>query len=141
AGEEFLVSHILIAVPGQASPDTVEAARRQVESIRQQVVDGEASFAEMAVTYSDGQQALEGGSLGWRKLPELPTLFTDVVAELQAGDVSQPIRSGSGWHLVRLDEVRGKDRIVATETHSRHILLKPNVLRPPEETMALAHEL
>ncbi|HEX7030103.1 MAG TPA: peptidylprolyl isomerase [Gammaproteobacteria bacterium] len=140
AGEEYLVSHILIAVPGQAPPEEIEAAREQAAGIRKQVVEG-ASFADMAMAYSDSQQALEGGSLGWRKLTELPTLFTDVVADLQAGEVSQPIRSGSGWHLVRLDEIRGDDRVVATETRSRHILLKPNVLRPEEETFALAREL
>lgn len=140
AGEEYHVSHILIAVPGEAPPDEIEAARERIEDIRGQVESG-ASFAELAATYSDGQQALEGGKLGWRKLPDLPSLFSDVVANLEAGEVSQPIRSGSGWHLVRLDEVRGDDKIVATETHARHILLKPNVLRPEAETLALARQL
>ncbi|HEX6927650.1 MAG TPA: peptidylprolyl isomerase [Gammaproteobacteria bacterium] len=141
AGEQYLVSHILVAVPGQAPPEAIEDARERAENIRTQVMEGDATFAEMAMAYSDGQQALEGGSLGWRELTALPTLFTDVVADLKAGETSQPIRSGSGWHLVRLDEVRGQDRVVATETHARHILLKPNVLRPEEDTLALAREI
>lgn len=140
AGEEYHVSHILIAVPGQAPPQEIEAARKRMDDIRQQIIDG-ASFAEMARAYSDGQQALEGGSLGWRKLTDVPTLLTDAVARLDAGEVSQPIRSGSGWHLVRVDEIRGRERVIATETHARHILLKPNTLRPEAETFALANAL
>lgn len=138
--EEFLVSHILIAVPGEAPPQDIEAARQRVADIREQVVGG-ASFAEMAAMHSDGQQALEGGSLGWRKLQDVPTLFTDAVAKLGKGEVSAPIRSGSGWHLIRVDDIRGRERVVATETHSRHILLKPNTLRPEAATFALAREL
>ena len=138
---EYLVGHILIAVPGEAPPEDIEAARERAEDIRQKVVAG-AAFDEMAATYSDGQQALEGGSLGWRKLPEMPTLFADVVAGMQKGEISEPIRSGSGWHLVHLTDVRGgQERVVATETHSRHILLKPNALRDEAATMQFAQEL
>lgn len=138
---EYLVSHILLAVPGEAPPDAIEAARERAIEIREKVLGG-ASFAEMAASYSQGQQALEGGSLGWRKLTALPTLFADIVAGMQEGDISEPIRSGSGWHLVQLDEIRGgPERVVATETHARHILLKPNALRDEAATMKLAKEL
>lgn len=140
AGQEYKVAHILITVPGEAPPAVIETARQKAEGIRERVASG-ASFAEMAVTFSDGQQALEGGSLGWRKLPELPTLFANVVTGLQKGETSQPIRSGSGWHLVYLEDVRGRDRVVATETLSRHILLKPNTLRDKAATMKLAQQL
>lgn len=139
-GQEYRVSHILVAVPGQATPEEVEAAREQIVDIRERVVGGE-DFARMAATYSDGQQALKGGDLGWRKLPEMPTLFADVVAKLDEGEVSEPIRSGSGWHMVKLEEVRGRERVVATETHARHILLKPNELRDEAATMAMARRL
>ncbi|HLU61080.1 MAG TPA: peptidylprolyl isomerase [Gammaproteobacteria bacterium] len=141
AGQEFLTSHILIAVPGEAPPERLEAARQQAEDIRNRVLAGEASFADMAVSFSQGQQALEGGSLGWRRLPEMPTLFADAVAGMKPGEITPPIRSGSGWHLLRLDDVRGRERVVATETHVRHILLKPNALRDQAETMAFAREL
>lgn len=139
-GQEYLVSHILIAVPGQATPENINEARARIDEIRERILGGE-DFARMAASYSDGQQALEGGSLGWRRLPEMPTLFADVVAKLDKGEVSEPIRSGSGWHLVRLDDVRGRDRVVATETRARHILLKPNELRDQAATMQLAHKL
>jgi len=140
-GGEYLVSHILIAVPGEAPPEDIEAARQRTEEIRDKIVAG-APFDEMAATYSDGQQALEGGSLGWRKLPEVPTLFADVIGDMQKGDISRPIRSGSGWHLVHLDDTRGgRERVVATETHARHILLKPNALRDDAATKRLAQEL
>jgi peptidyl-prolyl cis-trans isomerase SurA len=78
------------------------------------------------VQYSDGQQALEGGALGWRKGDELPTLFTDIVPGLEKGQVSDPIRSASGFHLVRLNDRRGGEPIIERQAHVRHILLKPN---------------
>lgn len=140
-GREYLASHILITVPGEAPPEAIEEAREHIDTIRNRIVSGEASFAEMAATYSQGQRALEGGSLGWRRVQEIPTLLADAVVDLAAGEVSQPIRSGSGWHLVRVDEIRGEERVVATETHARHILLKPNALRDETATMALARRL
>lgn len=138
---EYLVSHILLAVPGEAPPEDIEAARARAADIREKILNG-ASFAEMAATYSQGQQALEGGSLGWRKLTALPTLFADIVAGMQKGEVSEPIRSGSGWHLVQLSDTRGgPERVVATETHARHILLKPNALRDEAATLKFAEKL
>lgn len=141
AGQEFLTSHILIAVPGEAPPERIEAARQQAEDIRERVLAGDASFADMAVSFSQGQQALEGGSLGWRRLPEMPTLFADAVAGMDPGEITPPIRSGSGWHLLRLDDVRGRERVLATETLARHILLKPNALRDQQATLAFARRL
>lgn len=140
-GEEHLVSHILITVPGEAPPEVIEQARQRTEEIRQAIASGEASFAEMAVTYSQGQQAFEGGSLGWRRLPELPTLFADAVGDMKVGEVSEPIRSGSGWHLVQVDDRRGRERVMATETLARHILLKPNKLRDEAATLAQARRI
>lgn len=138
---EYLASQILIAVPGEADPQRIAEGRERIEEIRQEALDGK-SFSELAAAYSDGQQALEGGSLGWRKLAEMPTLFADVVDDMKKGDVSAPIRSGSGWHLVHLDDVRGgQERVLATETHARHILLKPNAVRDEAATMKLAEEL
>lgn len=80
----------------------------------------------MAVTNSDGQQALEGGSLGWKKGDELPTLFADLVPGMQKGQVAEPIRSASGFHLVRLNDRRGGDPIIEQQVHVRHILIAPN---------------
>ena len=77
----------------------------------------------MAVTHSDGQQALEGGDLGWRQASELPTIFADAVLQLEVGDVSEPIRSPSGFHLVKLVDRRGSERQMIRQTRARHILI------------------
>lgn len=125
---QYRISQILVAVPGEASPDEIEAARERIVELREQVLNGEASFRDIAVRHSDGQRALEGGDLGWRNSTQLPTIFVEPVMRLEVGEVSEPIRSGSGWHLVRLDEAKrsGQEPVVATETLARHILVKPN---------------
>lgn len=120
--QEFKLSQILVAVSDTASSDTIAAAQKKIADIAQRLKAGE-DFAKLAVAYSDGQQALEGGSLGWRKGTELPTVFSDVVPGLKNGQVSEPIRSGSGFHLVRLDDRRGGEPIMEKQTHARHILV------------------
>jgi len=122
---EYSLSQILVAVPATATPDQVDAARKKVDDIAGRIRAGE-DFARLAVEFSDGQQALEGGSLGWKRGDELPTLFAEVVPGLQKGQVSDPIRSGSGFHLVKLDDQRGGEPIIEQQVHVRHILISPN---------------
>lgn len=123
--QDFLLSHILVSVSSSADSQAIEAARRRAADIYQRVQAGEA-FAELAVAFSDGQQALEGGSLGWRNGQELPSLFQDVAPSLSVGEVSEPIRSASGFHLIRLDDRRGGERVMEDQTRVRHILLTTN---------------
>lgn len=126
---EFLLSHILVALPEAASPQQIQDAQARTESLLERLRAGE-EFSQMAVAESDGQQALEGGSLGWRKASQLPSLFADVARNLERGEISEPIRSASGFHIVRMDDVRGGDeRHVITQTHARHILLRPDELQ------------
>lgn len=122
---EYELSQILVAVPSSASPDEVAAAGKKAREIHERLRAGE-DFAQLAVTYSDGQQALEGGALGWLKGDELPTVFADVVPGLQKGQIAEPIRSASGFHLVRLNDQRGGEAIIERQTHVRHILIAPN---------------
>ena len=118
----YRIGHILIAVPDGASSDEVGAARERAERVLAEIRGG-ADFANMAVTYSDGQQALEGGDLGWRQASGLPTVFEDVILTLEVGDVSEPIRSASGFHLVKLVDRRGSERQMIQQTRARHILI------------------
>jgi peptidyl-prolyl cis-trans isomerase SurA len=122
---EYNLSQILVAVSPTASPDAIAAAEKKIGDIAARIRAGE-DFAQLAVQYSDGQQALEGGSLGWKKGDELPTLFADVVPGLARGQVSEPIRSASGFHLVRLTDQRGGEPIIESQVHIRHILVAPN---------------
>jgi len=124
--QEFKLSHILISMSATANPAEIASADEKINDLYQRVLQGTEPFAELAVAYSDGQQALEGGNLGWRKGDELPTLFAEVVPGLQPGQVSEPIRSASGFHLVRLDDRRGGEPIMEKQTHARHILITTN---------------
>ena len=125
---EYNVSHILIAVPQEASQAQLDTAASRAAEVYQKAAGGE-DFARLAVAYSNSQTALEGGSLGWRKETELPTFLTDVVAKLKPGEVSQPIRTPTGFHLVKLNEVRGTEsKAIENQVHARHILMKTTEL-------------
>ena len=125
---DYKLSHILISMPAGATSIEVSASEDSIIDIYEQLLDG-ADFAELAITYSNGQQALEGGSIGWRKGSELPTLFADVVPAMQAGDISQPIRGGSGFHLIKLDELRGVSQTFQDQSQIRHILIKTSEIK------------
>jgi peptidyl-prolyl cis-trans isomerase SurA len=134
---EYHIAQILIALPEGASPQQVEAARRQAGDVLAQLRKG-AEFQQLAVSVSAGRQALEGGDLGWRSADQLPTLFADVVPKLRPGQFSELIRSPSGFHIVKLLEVKGggsapassrpapstDQQALVTQTRARHILLK-----------------
>ncbi len=131
---EYHLAHILIAVPSGADPGVREKAEEKAREVVRKARAGE-DFTQLAITYSDSPRALEGGDLGWRRGNALPTLFTDVVTKLSAGGVSDPIIGGGGLHIVKLINKRGAvANAQVRETHARHVLLKPNVLRTPEQT-------
>ncbi len=123
--QEFKLSQILISVSASATAEQIEAAEQVILDIYKRIQAGE-SFVEQAIALSDGQKALEGGDLGWRKGDELPTLFAEIVPGLGIGQVSEPVRSASGFHLVKLDDRRGSDPIMQQQTHARHILISTN---------------
>jgi peptidyl-prolyl cis-trans isomerase SurA len=126
---EYNLSHILIAVPQEGTPQQLDEASRRAADVGQRARSGE-DFAKLAVAYSNSQTALEGGALGWRKGPEIPTVLADLVVGLKPGEVSEPLRTPSGYHIVRLNEVRGNDQqVVIRQTRARHILLKPTEIQ------------
>jgi len=122
---DYNVSHILIDIPSGNRSGGVEAARAKLEEIYARLENGE-DFGQLAIIYSDAETALEGGNLGWRKGSQLPTLFVDAVLGMRPGDVSEPIQSASGFHIIRLNEVRGAERAMEDQVRARHILLTPN---------------
>jgi peptidyl-prolyl cis-trans isomerase SurA len=130
---DYNVSHILIGVSGSASSDELAAAEARANAVQEQLAAG-AEFAELALTYSDGPTALEGGSLGWRKGSQLPTIFADVVPSLKSGEVSSTIKTASGFHIVKLNEMRGAERVVVDQVHARHILISPNEILDDDAT-------
>ena len=126
ASSEYNVSHILIAVAQDASPAATSEANKRAQDIVRRARGGE-DFAQLAVTYSASQTALEGGSLGWRKGPELPTFLAEVVAQLKPGEVSDVLQTGTGFHIVRLNDKRSTaGSQIVEQVHLRHILIKTN---------------
>jgi len=131
--DEFNISHILVTVPENASPETIEARRERAQQALAQIKGG-ADFRQVAATFSDAPDALQGGALGWRDSSRLPPLFLEAVEGLHPGEVSAILRSPNGFHLLRLNGRRGgKAPVSVTQTHVRHILIKTNELVSEDE--------
>jgi peptidyl-prolyl cis-trans isomerase SurA len=138
---EYRLSHILIAVPSDATEEQLQAARKTAAEILDRLRKG-ADFANEAVAHSGDDQALNGGDLGWRAAAALPTIFAKVVPRMEKGGVSDVISDASGMHIIKLVDVRhGDSQKIVKETHARHILLKPNAIRGEAATRAEAEDL
>jgi peptidyl-prolyl cis-trans isomerase SurA len=125
---EYNVSHILIAVPQAATPDELDTAEKRAQEVYDKAVGGE-DFGRLAVQFSNAQTALEGGSLGWRKGPELPSFLAEMIAGMKAGDITKPMRTPSGYHIIRLNDIKGNTQAIVNQVHARHILIKTNELQ------------
>jgi len=126
--DEYNVSHILLAVP----PEATQAQVKEVEKLAEDVYNRSKNedFGRLAVAYSNSQTALEGGALGWRKGPELPTVLAEIVVGLKPGDVSRPLFTNTGYHLVKLNGIRSTEGShIEDQVHARHILMRPNELQ------------
>ena len=128
--QELDIAQILVRVPENASPEQLAARRERAEDVLRQLKTG-ADFAKTAATYSDASDALSGGDLGWRPAERLPQLFLDGVAKLQDGQISGLLKSGNGFHILKLVGRRAADGAQAAapavqQTHVRHILIKVN---------------
>lgn len=129
ANAEYNVSHILIAVPPNATPAQIAQAQQRAQEVYQRASKGE-DFGKLAVAYSNSEDALEGGSLGWRQGSELPTFLTSLILGLKAGEVGEPLRTPTGIHIVKLNQVRSQEKKqIVEQIHVRHILLKTNALQ------------
>jgi peptidyl-prolyl cis-trans isomerase SurA len=127
-GADYNLSHILIPLPENPSQEQVDKAEALANSLVAQLNKG-ADFGKMAISYSSDPQALKGGQMGWGKLQELPTIFAERLQSAPKGAIVGPIRSGVGFHILRVNDIRGGDqKVQVTEVHVRHILLRPSVV-------------
>jgi len=122
---DYDLSHILIPVSASASDSQITSAKILSTKIYERIVKGE-KFETLAVEYSQGQQALSGGKLGWLKGEQLPTSFIEAASQLEKGETCQPFRSSSGFHLILLNDFKGQEPILEEQIHVRHILIKTN---------------
>lgn len=126
--DEFNISHILVTVPENASPEQLQARRTRAEEALAQLKGG-TDFRQVAAAFSDAPEALQGGLLGWRESKRLPALFLDGLRPLQAGGITDLLRSPNGFHILKLNERRGGQApIIVQQTRARHILIKTNEL-------------
>lgn len=137
---EVKLGQILISAPYSASTDTIDVSQQKLNDIIAQINQGE-DFKQLAIANSDDQSALEGGDLGWRKQSQLPSLFTDAIENLNPGEISKPIRSGAGFHVLKLYDRKGGGKQLIQQHFARHILLKPNQIRDQAETVELLNDM
>ena len=138
---EYRLSHILVAVPDGATDTERSKARAKAEGLLKRIRNGE-DFAQIAIGSSDGQQALQGGDLDWRKASALPTLFAGIAGKLKIDEVSDLIEASSGFHIIKLSGQRDSEGPkTVNETHARHILIGTNAVRNDEQARAQAQEL
>ena len=124
--DEYKLAHVLVSVPEQASPEELKLRRGRAEAALAQLESG-ADFRQVAASFSDAADALEGGEMGWRPAGRLPSIFLDALRSLKIGEVSDILRSPAGFHLIKLGDKRGSDTpIIVTQTHARHILVRLN---------------
>jgi len=137
---EFKLRNILIALPDGASPEMIQQAGNKAHELYQQLQEG-TDFAELALAVSNAPNALQGGELGWRRESELPETLAAAIDKLSPGQVSQPIRTPGGFHILKVEDKRGGKVQLVNQTKVRHILLSPNEIRSPEQTRRQIEEL
>jgi peptidyl-prolyl cis-trans isomerase SurA len=137
---EYSLAHILISTPEGTSASEREGAKKIAEKVVKDLKNG-GDFAQLAATYSDSDDALDGGKLGWRKAGQVPTLFAESVADMQKGDNSDLIRSSSGFHIIKLLDVRSTEQVVVTQTNARHILIRPDELISEDDARSRLQQL
>jgi peptidyl-prolyl cis-trans isomerase SurA len=131
---EYNISHILIGLGEGSTPQQIAAQESKANNVYQQLEEG-LDFASAAISYSDSQEALEGGLVGWRDLNSVPVAFSDAIKNMRAGQITVPIRSPAGFHIIKVNDYRERTQVMATEFHARHIMVETNDLVSPRQAM------
>jgi peptidyl-prolyl cis-trans isomerase SurA len=134
------IGQILLSISSDSNRKSIDQVVGRADLLFNQIEQG-ADFRAIAIANSADQSALQGGDLGWRKMAQLPGVFIDAVEKLDAGEVSQPIRSAAGYHLIKLYERRGGEEQLVEQHFARHILIKPNQIRDQKTTINQLNEL
>ena len=125
--EEYRLGHILIDFPPEPTQKDINDAKKRADRVIELLNEG-GNFAEIAIASSGGANALEGGDLGWKGINELPTLFSEIIDGKEKGTVLGPIRSGLGFSIVKIQDIRGREIVEVEEVRSRHIIIKPSII-------------
>lgn len=140
ANVEYRLGHILIEFPNEPSQDDINSAKTRAEKVIE-LLEGGSDFTKIAMTSSGGSNALEGGDLGWKSINEMPTLFSKIVDGKDKGSIFGPIRTGLGFSIVKLVDIRGKQVVEIEEVKASHILIKPSIILSEAKAEAMLQEL
>ncbi|GGZ35405.1 MULTISPECIES: peptidylprolyl isomerase SurA [Shewanella] len=136
---EYQVGHILIEVPSNPSSEQLEAASKRANAVLERLKSG-ANFRETAIASSAGPKALEGGIWDYMNINEMPTLFAEVITDAKTGDIIGPIKSGAGFHIIKIMDARGLQTQEVEEVKARHILLKPSPILSEDRAKAMLQQ-
>jgi len=133
---EYQLGHILIAFPTEPSDDDIEKAKDTAQKVIELLKNG-SEFAKIATASSSGANALEGGDMGWMNINSMPTLFAEAVQGRAKDELIGPIRSGAGFHILKVIDTRGIEKVEVVELSARHILIKPSVILSDEKAVQM----
>ncbi|HEX5756394.1 MAG TPA: peptidylprolyl isomerase, partial [Arenimonas sp.] len=140
-GAEVRLANILVALPDGATPDQIATAQKKIDGIKDLIDSGEMDFAAAAIRYSDAQNALDGGDIGWRGFDAIPPAFVNVLRDMKPGDVTTPVRGPTGFQLVKLVESRDSSQQTMTQFNAQSILIRVTDLLPAEAARQKAQDL
>jgi peptidyl-prolyl cis-trans isomerase SurA len=138
--EQVRLSHILVALPENPTPAQMAAAEKKAAGLLAKVRGG-ADFASVAAAQSDGRTALQGGDLGWFEMAAVPSLASDLAYKMGKGEVSDLLRSPSGFNIIKLTDIKGGTPESVTQTQARHILVRTNELVSEEDARTRLNQL
>ncbi|MCU4675089.1 peptidylprolyl isomerase SurA [Catenovulum sp. 2E275] len=131
--EEYNLGHILIGLPSDATADEIENSKTRAEKVLALLKEEDSDFKKVAIGASSGARALDGGDLGWMNVNEMPTLFAEAVVDQKKDAIIGPIRSGAGFHILKIFDIRGRQSVEVKEVSARHILVKPSIIVSDEK--------
>ncbi len=137
---EVRLAHILVGVPDGAAPPQIQAAREKAERVSAEIAGG-LDFASAAIRFSDGQQALEGGDLGWRRFDEVPNVFADMITALRKGEITQPMRGPSGFHILKMVDERAASAQIVREFNARHVMVRTDELVSSDDALGIVRSV
>ncbi|KPH62722.1 peptidylprolyl isomerase [Pseudoalteromonas porphyrae] len=130
--EEYDIGHILVDIPNNATADEIASAKTRADKVIEFLQEGK-EFKRIAISSSSGSKALEGGQLGWMSINEMPSLFAEAVKGAKKEAIVGPLRSGAGFHIIKVQDIRGRQVVETTEVRSRHILINPSIILSEEK--------
>ncbi|WP_207903120.1 peptidylprolyl isomerase SurA [Rheinheimera sp. D18] len=139
SNEQYNIGHILIAIPSQATAEDITETKDRADKVMQLLRDG-SDFKRIAIASSSGSNALEGGDLGWMNINEMPTLFSEAIRGRKKTDIIGPLRSGAGFHILTIFDIRGENVADINEIKSRHILIKPSIIVSEDRARSMLAE-